>query len=63
MGSFESFSLLFELSDEGFTVLNGSVVWEKFGFEGSMVMSRVSCEDGWGPFVPRVYLLLVDAFD
>ena len=42
MGFFESCRLLYQLSNEYFSVLNGWVVWEKFGFEATMVMTRVS---------------------
>lgn len=36
--------LLFELSDEWFRLFNGWVIWEEFGFEGTMVMTRVSLD-------------------
>lgn len=44
MRFFVSFSILCELSNECFSVLNGIVVWENFGFEGIMVITRVSCD-------------------
>jgi len=41
MGFFVSCRKFYELSNECFTLYNGFVVWEKFGFEGTLVMTRV----------------------
>jgi len=41
---FQSCRLFYELSDDWCSVLNGSAVWDKFWFEGAMVMRGLSCD-------------------
>lgn len=44
MGFFSTCSLLYELSNEYLSALNGLVILEEFGFEATMVITRV-CDD------------------